>query len=164
MRKVLLTLCAAGLVFSTSTPALSAETVEAGKTVTFDYTLKVDGEVADTSEGQQPLEYVHGQGMIVPGLEEELAGMAVGEQKTVTVPAEEGYGQINPEAFIEFPKENLGAEIDPQVGMVLGVPLENGQAMPAVISEVKDETIVLNMNHPLAGKDLVFDIKIVSVK
>lgn len=141
-------------------PAMISE----GKTVTFHYTLTVDGQKADSSEGKDPLEYVHGQHMIVEGLESQLTGLKAGDEKTVIVAAADGYGLEDPNLLIEVPKANLGPDIDPAVGMVLQMPTEAGRPIPGIITEVKDQSIIVNFNHPLAGKELTFAIKIVDVK
>jgi len=138
--------------------------VSAGKKVKFDYTLTVDGKVADSSKDRGPLEYVQGEHNIIPGLEKELEGMKVGESKTVKVAAKDGYGEVNPEAFKEVNKSELPKEAPLEVGKVLVASDGEGRQMPIVISEVKKDTVVLNFNHPLAGKDLTFDVKIVSIE
>jgi len=135
-----------------------------GSKVKFNYTLYVNGQVADTSEGKTPLEYTQGAGMIIPGLESQLAGLKAGDVKTVIVDAASAYGPVNPEAIVEIPKENLGEEIDPQVGMVLQMQTQDGQALNGMITEIKETTLVMNFNHPLAGQDLTFDVKIVEVQ
>ncbi len=139
-------------------------TIQNGKQVSFDYKLTVDGQVADSSEGRGPLEYTHGSGQIIPGLAKQLEGMKVGEEKTVSVPPEEAYGVVNPQAVQEVPKSQLPPTLQPQVGMMLQLKNKEGQAMPARILEVKPDSIKLDFNHPLAGKTLVFNVKIVSIK
>lgn len=138
--------------------------IEDGKKVTFDYTLKIDGEVVETSEGKKPLEYTHGEGSIIAGLTSRIAGLAVGEEKTVIVPAKEAYGEVDEEAYREVPKTQFPEGFEAQRGMVIELQAPDGGAVPAVIWDIKDETIVLNFNHPLAGKTLQFDVKIVDIK
>jgi FKBP-type peptidyl-prolyl cis-trans isomerase 2 len=137
--------------------------IEKGKKISFEYTLTVDGEVVDTSEGQQPLEYTHGDDSILPGLTSRMEGMEVGEERKIEVPAEEGYGMVNPEAFQETPKEQLPPDVEPKVGTILQAQRQDGSAFPVKITEVKESTVVIDCNHPLAGKTLTFDIKIVSI-
>ncbi len=139
-------------------------TIEKGKEVTFSYTLKVDGEVIDSSEKHGPITYTHGQGQIIPGLASNLEGLTEGTEKQVTVPPAQAYGKINTEAFKEVPKSSLPEKVEPKEGMLLQVKTQQGQNVPVKISEVKDETIVLDLNHPLAGKTLDFDVKIESIK
>ena len=138
--------------------------VENGKKVKFDYTLKVNGEVVESSVGKKPLEYVHGQGQIIPGLSAALEGLHVGDEKSVTVAPAQGYGEVNPEAFKEFPKTAFPPDFAPATGMVVELQTPEGQAVPAVISEVKGETVSGNFNHPMAGKTLVFDVKIIAIE
>ncbi|HOW36462.1 MAG TPA: peptidylprolyl isomerase [Candidatus Omnitrophota bacterium] len=134
-----------------------------GSKVSFDYTLTVDGKVIDSSSGRGPIQYTQGKSEIVPGLEKELAGMKVGDEKTVIVKPEEGYGLVSPEALKEVSRANLPADIQPQVGMVLQIHGADGRAFPAMIAKVDTDTVVLNFNHPLAGKELNFQVKIVSI-
>ena len=141
-----------------------ATVVENGKKVKFDYTLKVDGKVVESSEGKAPLEYLHGEGKIIPGLSSALEGMKVGQKKTVTVKPENAYGQVNPQAFMEIPKTSFPAGFKFKVGDMIRVTDPQGRALPGTIEEVKADTVKLNFNHPMAGKTLVFDVKIVSIE
>ncbi|MBU1863637.1 MAG: FKBP-type peptidyl-prolyl cis-trans isomerase [Candidatus Omnitrophica bacterium] len=138
--------------------------IEAGKKVQFDYVLTIDGQQVDTSAGRKPLEYVHGEGKIVRGLEQQLEGLKVGAKQTITVSAEEGYGQVNPDAFKEIPKTSLPENIEPKVGMILQLNHPQRGKVAVVIAEVRDTTIVINFNHPLAGKELQFDVTIVNIQ
>ena len=138
--------------------------VQSGSEVSFDYTLTDEtGQVVDTSKGKAPLLYVHGQGQIIPGLEKELAGMTVGGEKKVTVKPEEAYGPVDPAAFREVPKEALPAEAL-KVGTMLLAQGSGGQGVPVRVHEIKDKTVVMDFNHPLAGKTLSFDVKITGIK
>ena len=138
--------------------------VEKGKKISFDYTLTVDGEVVDTSKERGPLSCIHGEGQIIPGLADKLTGMKVGEEKTVEVSPEGAYGNKNPEAFKEISKTSLPEGLEPKVDMMLQMQGPGGQAVPVRVSEVKNESIVIDLNHPLAGKTLTFDVKIVSIE
>ena len=133
--------------------------IKEGSKVKFDYTLTVDGKTADTSAGRGPLEYVHGAGHIIPGLEEELTGMKVGDKKTVKVSPEKGYGKVLPEAIRRVPKEAIGGAENLKVGDMVGASNE-GHTFRAVVKEITDKEVVLDFNHPLAGKDLTFDVEI----
>lgn len=139
-------------------------TVQDGQVVSMEYTLKVDGVVTDSSEGREPLQYVHGAGNIIPGLEREMTGMAVGESKDVTVTAAEGYGEQDDSAFMDVPREEFPDEIPMQVGTELQVQNQAGQPMFARIEQVGDQSVRLNFNHPLAGKDLHFNVKVVDLR
>lgn len=165
MKKWTVGLIAAGfLIFNA--PTVKGETVmiDEGKTVKMHYTLTVEGQVVDSSEGKDPLEYVHGNKMIIPGLENELTGMKVGDTKTVAVVAKDAYGEIDTNAIVEIPKERLPEGMEVQKGMVLEMSSPEGQKLPGMVMEVKEATIIVNFNHPLAGKDLSFDVSIVDVQ
>jgi len=138
--------------------------IQNGKTVSFDYTLTVEGEVVDSSTGRGPLEYVQGENKIIPGLEKQLTGLHVGDEKTIKVAPEEAYGVISQEAYKEVSKELLPKNVEPKPGMFLQVKSKTGDVIPVKISEVKDSSVIVDFNHPLAGKTLTFQVKIVSVK
>jgi FKBP-type peptidyl-prolyl cis-trans isomerase SlyD len=132
--------------------------------VSFDYTLTgPDGKVIETSKGKEPLKYVHGQKAMIPGLEKELNGMKVGGEKHVTVKPEDAYGPINKGAFQEVPKEKLPANAL-KVGAVLAAKSPEGMVIPVRVHEIKEKTVVMDMNHPMAGKTLIFDVKIVDIQ
>jgi len=130
-----------------------------------EYTLRLDdGEVVDTSTGRGPLQFLQGHGQIIPGLEKELYGMDLDEEKEVVVQPEEGYGQRKPDAFQEFPKSAFpeGAEIQP--GMAVQLVDQQGAPHMAFVEEVRDETVLLDLNHPLAGETLHFEVKVVTLR
>ena len=133
--------------------------IKEGSKAKFDYTLTVDGKVADTSAGRGPLEYTHGAGMIIAGLEKELLGMKVGDKKTVTVKPEEGYGLVLQEAIKRVPKEAISNSDELKVGDMVGAS-NGGHTFRAVVKEIGEKEITLDFNHPLAGKELVFDVEI----
>jgi len=151
----------------TSTSATEAKkdsVVKEGMLVSFDYTLTgTDGKVLETSKGRQPLKYIHGRKMMIPGLEKELAGMKVGAEKHVTVKPEDAYGPINKNAFQEVPKEKLPPE-GLKVGTILALKSPNGQVRPTRVAEIKEKTVVIDMNHPMAGRTLIFDVKILDIQ
>ena len=136
--------------------------IEKGKKVKFHYTLTVEGQVVDSSSGKDPLEYEHGGQTIIAGLQKEMEGLNAGDKKQVTVEAKEAYGEINPEAIVEVAKENLGTE-DIQQGMAVRAQSQTGQTFQGVVKEVKDKVAIVDFNHPLAGKELAFNIEIVAV-
>jgi len=138
--------------------------IKDGKKVAFSYTLTVDGKVVDSSEGREPAQYTHGKGEIIPGLSKQLEGMRVGDQKTIVVPPEEGYGMANPTRLREIARSSLPADIDPKVGMLLEMRTPDGKAFPVRISELKKDTVVIDYNHPLAGKALQFQVKILTIQ
>lgn len=126
-------------------------------------TLK-SGEVFDSSEGREPLEFQVGAGQMIPGFENGILDMKVNDKKTIEVPSSEAYGEPKDELFQEVPKDQLPKEITPEVGMALAAQLPDGRQQQLIISEVKENTIVVDANHPLAGKDLVFDVEVVEIK
>ncbi|MBF0531923.1 MAG: peptidylprolyl isomerase [Candidatus Omnitrophica bacterium] len=154
-----------GALFLLSAVTVKAENkvIAAGKLVKMDYTLTVDGKVVDTSAGKQPLQYIQGQHQIIPGLERQLEGMKVGDQKKIIVLAVEGYGMPNKNFIVEAPKTNLAKGIVLEKGIVLQTQTQDGQVHAGKVVEIKDKTMMIDFNHPLAGKDLVFDVKIVDV-
>jgi FKBP-type peptidyl-prolyl cis-trans isomerase SlyD len=138
--------------------------VRDGQVVSMEYTLKVDGRVAATSEGQEPMEYVHGAGNILPGLERELTGMGIGERKEVVVAAADGYGEVDERAFMDVPRDQLPKEARMEYGTVLQLKDRTGQWVNARITNVKDRTVRLDFNHPMAGKKLHFAVKVVAMR
>lgn len=137
--------------------------IQKGSTVKLEYTLTDGkGKLLDTNKEQEPLTYIHGEGQIIRGLEKALIGLRVGDQKHVVVPPEEAYGPIKPEAVVEVPKERIPPE-SRKVGAHLMARNQNGPPIPFLVKEVKEKTIVLDANHPLAGMTLTFDVKIVGV-
>jgi peptidylprolyl isomerase len=135
-----------------------------GDVVRVHYTGKlVNGESFDSSEGREPLEFTVGAGMMIKGFDAAMPGMAVGDKKTVNIPAVDAYGEKDPSAIIEFPAENVPAEMKMEVGMQLTLNNQEGQPFPVVVIEIKDDVIVLDANHFLAGQELVFDIELVEI-
>jgi FKBP-type peptidyl-prolyl cis-trans isomerase 2 len=122
-----------------------------------------DGTTFDTSAGREPLEFEVGSGSVIKGFDDGVMGMVVGDKKTVNIPAEDAYGEKNPDMLVPFPKNNFPEDMNPEVGMRLNMTNGNGQMVPVTIVEVKEDTVILDANHPLAGEDLVFDIELVSI-
>lgn len=145
-------------------PAVYAEepVVTEGKKVKLNYTLSVDGEVVDTTTDKEPLEYVHGEGSLLPALEQELDGVKQGEHRDITLSAEKGFGKVYEEAVLEVPKDKL-PEGDIAVGTVLATQGPDGNPLRGTIKEIKDDSVVLDFNHPLAGKTLRFEIDVLEV-
>ena len=138
--------------------------IEKGRKVSFDYTLKVDGKVVDSSKERGPFQYIQGEGKIIKGLSKRMEGLTIGEERDFSIPPEEAYGEVNPQAFYEIPKESLPKEIIPKPGTMLQMRTPDGHILPVRISQVKDKSVVLDLNHPLAGKTLQFHIKIVDIQ
>jgi FKBP-type peptidyl-prolyl cis-trans isomerase SlyD len=138
-------------------------TIQDNMAVEMDYTLTVDGEVVDSSDGRGPFRYVHGKGQIVPGLERQLAGLSVGDSRQITVTPEEGYGAVDAEAFMEIPRTQMPPDAEPTIGQMLRGTDSNGQSFRATIHEIHDDTVTLDLNHPLAGKTLQFTVKVLTI-
>lgn len=132
--------------------------------VSLDYTLKVDGEVIDSSEDSGPIEFIQGKGQIIPGLERELYGMNSGETKHVVVTAKDGYGELDPEAVKDIPRSEFPPDIPLKPGVELEVRDLDGDVMLARIVKVDKGSVRLDFNHPLAGKSLAFDVTVVELR
>jgi len=141
------------------------ETVKKDKVVTLDYTLRLDdGSVIDTSEGGEPLQYLHGHGTLIPGLEKELAGMEVGQEKEVVVSPAEGYGEIVEANDVVLSISDFPPDLTPTIGMGVYLESPTGQVKPFFITRVNGERVYLNENHPLAGQTLHFKVHVISVR
>lgn len=139
------------------------KTVDVNSTVSVNYTGKLeDGTVFDSSlnEGREPLSATLGQGSLIPGFEKGLLGMSVGETKTVNIPCVDAYGELNEQLVAEVPKDRVPENVE--VGQMLQSMTQQGP-MNVTVKEIKDDVVVLDANHPLAGKDLIFDLEIVSI-
>ena len=138
--------------------------VKEGDVVKVHYTGKLaNGEQFDSSVGREPLEFTVGAGQMIKGFDAAMPGMAVGDKKTVNIIPEDGYGEKSDDAIIEFPKENVPADMKLEPGMPLTLSNQAGQPVPVIVIEVKDDIIILDANHFLAGQDLVFDIELVEI-
>lgn len=137
---------------------------KSGDKVRVHYTGRLDeGTQFDSSSGADPLEFELGAGQVIPGFEDAVTGMNPGDKVTVTIPADEAYGPHRDEMVLEAPRTEIPDELDPQVGQQLQLQHPSGQAIPVVVTEVTDETITLDGNHPLAGQDLTFDLELVEI-
>ena len=121
------------------------------------------GETFDSSNGREPLEFTVGSGQVIKGFDEGVKGMSVGEKKTVEIAVVDAYGEKQQEMMIEFPKEQFPADMNPEVGMQLMMSNGSGQNFPVTVAEVKEESVILDANHPLAGQDLIFDLELVEI-
>jgi FKBP-type peptidyl-prolyl cis-trans isomerase 2 len=136
----------------------------AGCTVSIHYTGTLeDGSVFDSSAGRDPLTFQMGAGQIIQGLEAALEGMAAGETKTVTIPAEQAYGPHHAEGVQDVPREMIPEDIPLDLGTALQMQTPNGAMLPVTVTAVTDEVVTLDANHPLAGKALTFAVEVVSV-
>lgn len=128
------------------------------------YTGKLSsGEVFDSSEGREPLEFQMGQGQLIPGFENGILNMGISEKKTIVIPSNEAYGEVRSELIQEVPNDRLPQEIKPEVGMGLVSTTPQGQEIQLVVKEVKENSIVVDGNHPLAGQELTFEVEVVEV-
>lgn len=135
-----------------------------GDTVKVHYTGTLEnGEVFDTSREREPLEFKLGEGQLIPGFEKAVIGMAEGDSTKVDIPSDEAYGEAREDLVIKVPKDQLPEDVEPQIGMQLQVNQPNGQPIPVRITEVGEAELTLDANHPLAGKDLSFNIELVEV-
>jgi len=139
--------------------------VKNGDTVKVHYHGKLeDGTTFDSSEGREPLEFEVGSGSVIPGFDNGVTGMKIGEKKTINIPVDQAYGEKQDDLFMEFPLDRFPPDMKPEVGMALNMSNGQGQQFPVVISEVKDDAVILDANHPLAGQDLTFDIELVDIQ
>lgn len=123
-----------------------------------------DGEVADSSVDDEPLEFLFGQGNIIPGLEDAIEGLEKGAKKTVIVTPENAYGDFEKEAFQEVPRDQFPDDEPIEIGMQLALEDEEGYHIPAIIDKISDDSVTLNFNHPLAGRTLKFDVEVIDVR
>jgi FKBP-type peptidyl-prolyl cis-trans isomerase SlpA len=134
-------------------------------TVKVHYTGKLyDGQVFDSSEGKEPLEFTLGKGQIIPGFEKGLIDMKLNEKKTITIAKEDAYGAVIDNLKQEIKRSELPEDVIPKIGMGLVSKSPDGKETSLHVIELKDESVVLDGNHPLAGKDLIFDLQVVSIK
>jgi peptidylprolyl isomerase len=145
---------------------------KSGDKVTVHYTGRLEnGEVFDSSECNEsdcgcesgPMEFVIGEGDVIPGFEQAIIGMSPGEEKTVTIPADEAYGQRLDEMVAVVDRSEIPPDLELEVGLSLEVTQENGDVFPVLITEINETTVTLDANHPLAGKDLTFDLRLVEI-
>jgi len=137
------------------------EKAKVGDTVRVEYTGKFeDGQVFDSNKGREPLEFTLGEGKIIPGFEKAVVGMEVGEEKTVKIPPEEGYGEYIEGLVADVEREKFPEDLKLEVGRQLVIPQKNGNQLIVTITKVTDSKVTLDANHPLAGKTLIFDIKL----
>jgi peptidylprolyl isomerase len=138
--------------------------VKKGDKVKVHYQGKLtNGETFDTSTGREPLEFEVGSGMVIKGFDNGVTGMIAGDKKILNISFDEAYGPKNPDMLIEMPKDRFPKDLDLEVGIPLMMSDGNGQNFQVMITQVKEDIIVLDANHPLAGQDLIFDIELVEI-
>jgi peptidylprolyl isomerase len=141
------------------------QTVQIGDTISVNYIGKLEsGEVFDTSEGKQPLTFTVGSGQLIKGFDNAVIGMTTGDKKSVNLSPEDGYGARRDDLIINIAKDNVPEDMQLNIGMAVQLTDQSGNPIPATVTEIGDETVTLDVNHPLAGKVLVFDIEIVRIE
>jgi FKBP-type peptidyl-prolyl cis-trans isomerase SlyD len=143
---------------------MSKDSVQNGVVVSMEYTLRIDDEVIDSSEGQEPLEFLTGYGNIISGLENQMIGMKVGDSKNVIVAPADGYGEYDDEAYLDVPRDQFPNDMQVEEGMELTVRDDSGEGRYARVESVEKGTVRLNFNHPLAGDELHFDVKVIALR
>lgn len=135
-----------------------------GDTVAIHYTGRLDdGTVFDSSQDRDPLRFTLGEGKVIPGFENAVEGMETGQKKTTTIPPEDAYGPRRDELVLNVPREQVPEEMDPQPGERLRMQSSEGNTFDVVVAEKREDALVLDANHPLAGRELTFDIELVEV-
>ncbi len=135
-----------------------------GNAVKVHYTGKLqNGTVFDSSANREPLEFTLGDGNMIKGFDKAVEGMEIGQEKSVTIPCGEAYGEKREDMMLEIPKAQVPEHITPEIGMELSLQNQAGQPVPVKVAAVDDEKIILDANHPLAGEDLLFDITLVEI-
>lgn len=136
--------------------------IKDGDTVKVHYTGKLaDGSEFDSSANKEPMEFKIGEGKLIPGFEQAVVGMNVGDKNTITIPSNEAYGERKDDMNVSVEKEKLPEDLTPEVGQQLQIQQQDGKAIPVVISDITDTHVTLDANHPLAGEDLTFEIEVV---
>ncbi|MEM6525050.1 MAG: peptidylprolyl isomerase [Bacteroidota bacterium] len=138
--------------------------VKKGDKIRVHYTGKLrNGQVFDSSEGRSPLEFEVGSGMMIAGFDAAVYGMKVGDKKMAEIPANEAYGEVNKEMIVDIDKSQLPPDLNPEIGQQLGMQQPNGQSVPVTVTHIKEDSITIDANHALAGKDLIFEIELVDI-
>ena len=138
-----------------------ADEIKNGDTISVNYKGTLEsGEVFDSSEGKSPLKFTVGMGQLIKGFDDAVVGMKKGEKKSVTISPENAYGERRDDHVVDFPKANIPEDMEMTIGMVFQLSDESGRAFPAAVKEINDDVVKMDVNHPLAGKTLVFDIEI----
>src|SRR5215216_1396799 len=143
---------------------MSTDSVQKDVVVSMEYTLQVDGEEIDSSKGQAPLQFLVGYGNIISGLEREMMGMKVGDSKDVVVQPGDAYGEFDDEAFMAVPRDQFPKDMPLEEGLELTVKDDSGQSRYARVDTIDGDNVTLNFNHPLAGDELRFNVKVVSLR
>lgn len=154
------------LCFVSVVPSLAGAdlVVAPGKQVSINYVLLINSEPVESTQGKEPLTFMVGSKSVIPGLENQLMGMAVGQEKKIIISAEEAYGPVDPNAFKEVPRSAMPQDTELKPGVVVEAEDPQGGSFPGVVWEVKADSVVLNFNHPLAGQTLEFDVQVLDIQ
>lgn len=139
--------------------------VQKGDTIKIHYHGRLsDGSTFDSSKGREPLEFKVGSGMVIKGFDDGVTGMAIGDKRTITIPAADAYGEVMQEQIIPFPIDQFPADLKPEPGMQLQMNDGQGHVIPVLITAVSETEVILDANHPLAGKELIFDLELMAIE
>ena len=139
-------------------------TIQDEVVVSLEYTLQVEGEIVDSTGEDEHIQFIQGHGQIIPGLESQLYGMTSGESKEVTVPAEDAYGVMDEDALGTVPRDEFPPDMPLEKGVALQLRDEDGEVFDAYVESVGKKTVEINLNHPLAGKELHFSVKVLDLR
>ena len=143
---------------------MSGMSVPNGNTIRVHYTgTLTDGTQFDSSEGRDPLEFVVGSGMVIPGFDKGVVGMEIGETRTLEIPAKDAYGPRSDDMTVAIPRSEFGSDFTAEIGEQLLIQLSDGHQIPVTITQIDDKTVTLDANHKLAGKDLIFTVTLVEI-
>lgn len=152
-------------IFITTIKLQNMAQVKKGDKVKVHYHGKLTtGETFDSSEGRDPLAFEVGSGMVIKGFDDGVTGMEIGEKKTIHIPVEEAYGNKNPEMVVKMPKDRFPEDMEVEVGLPLMMSDESGQQFQVVVTDIDEDGVTLDANHPLAGEDLIFDLELVEIE
>ncbi len=141
-----------------------SDTIKTGNNISVEYTGRLEsGEVFDTSRGRQPLSFEVGAGQMIKGFDKAVLDMALGDKKTVTIPPDEAYGDKKDDLFISMPIANVPPDMKLEIGMIVQLRDKSGNPVSAMVTKIGEENVTLDVNHPLAGKTLIFDIEVVEI-
>ena len=162
-RMVLLRIMLLGVMLATGCSGMVK--AESGDTVKVHYTGTLeDGTVFDTSVEREPLEFTLGQGQLIPGFEQAVIGMKIGDLETINIPADQAYGPYRDDLILVIERDQLPEDLDPEVGQQLQLTQADGEVVRVMVSDVSEATVTIDANHPLAGKDLTFEIELIEIQ
>ena len=160
---VLLRIMLLGVMLATGCSGMAK--AKSGDTVKVHYTGTLeDGTVFDTSVEREPLEFTVGQGQLIPGFEQAVIGMKIGDLKTINIPADQAYGPYRDDLILVIERDQLPEDLDPEVGQQLQMTQADGEVVRVMVSDVSEATVTIDANHPLAGKDLTFEIELIEIQ